>query len=271
MKIEKINDNQIRFTLTREDLEQRQIKLSELAYGSAKAKALFREMLRWASYKYGFEAEDIPLMVEAIPISAETLVLIVTKVPYPEELDPRFSRFSEGDAAFADSEDYYDDDDDGLFSDEDLEDLLSTSSRGPSIPKLSYEGSADDIVKIYGSPMPEEEDTSKEKKDTAEKEPKEIPNITRIYRFNDFDALVRAAAITHHLLKGASSLVRDHEEHYYLTIRRDDTSVTDFNRMMNILAEYGTPQKETPGLDAYLKEQYQMILPDHALSLLADI
>ena len=32
MKIEKVNDNQIRCTLTREDLEDRHIKISELAY-----------------------------------------------------------------------------------------------------------------------------------------------------------------------------------------------------------------------------------------------
>ena len=41
MKIEKINDNQIRCTLTRADLADRQLKLSELAYGSEKAKSLF--------------------------------------------------------------------------------------------------------------------------------------------------------------------------------------------------------------------------------------
>lgn len=37
MKIEKVNDNQIRCTLTREDLAERQIKLSELAYGHGKS------------------------------------------------------------------------------------------------------------------------------------------------------------------------------------------------------------------------------------------
>lgn len=42
MKIEKVNDNQIRCTLTREDLEDRHIKISELAYGSAKAKSLLK-------------------------------------------------------------------------------------------------------------------------------------------------------------------------------------------------------------------------------------
>ena len=41
MKIEKISDNQIRCTLTRADLADRQLQLSELAYGTEKAKSLF--------------------------------------------------------------------------------------------------------------------------------------------------------------------------------------------------------------------------------------
>ena len=45
VKIEKINDTQIRCTLTSEDLADRQLKLSELAYGSEKAKDLFRDMM----------------------------------------------------------------------------------------------------------------------------------------------------------------------------------------------------------------------------------
>ena len=34
MKIEKVNENQIRCTLTKQDLADRQINLRELAYGS---------------------------------------------------------------------------------------------------------------------------------------------------------------------------------------------------------------------------------------------
>ena len=94
MKIEKVSENQIRCTLTREDLAERQIKLSELAYGTEKAKRLFRDMMQQASYEFGFEADDIPLMIEAIPLSADTIILVITKVEYPEELDTRFSKFS---------------------------------------------------------------------------------------------------------------------------------------------------------------------------------
>ena len=92
MKIEKVNDHQIRCTLTREDLADRELKLSELAYGTEKAKDLFRDMMQQASFEFGFEAEDIPLMIEAIPLSSECIVLIITKVEDPDELDTRFSK-----------------------------------------------------------------------------------------------------------------------------------------------------------------------------------
>ena len=49
MKIEKVNDNQIRCTLTKEDLACRSLKISELAYGTQKAKDLFRDMMQQAA------------------------------------------------------------------------------------------------------------------------------------------------------------------------------------------------------------------------------
>lgn len=96
MKIERINENQIRCTLTSSDLSARNLNLGELAYGTEKAKKLFHEMIQKASNEVGFEADDIPLMVEAIPLSSESIMLIITKIEDPEELDTRFSRFSPG-------------------------------------------------------------------------------------------------------------------------------------------------------------------------------
>ena len=48
MKIERINENQIRCTLTSFDLSMRNLNLGELAYGSEKARSLFREMIKKA-------------------------------------------------------------------------------------------------------------------------------------------------------------------------------------------------------------------------------
>ena len=71
MKLERISENQIRCTLTRSDLAERELKISELAYGTEKAKALFREMMVQASDELGFEADNIPLIIEAVPFYNE--------------------------------------------------------------------------------------------------------------------------------------------------------------------------------------------------------
>ena len=40
-----------------------------------KAKSLFRDMMQQASFDFGFEADNIPLMIEAIPSSADSLMI----------------------------------------------------------------------------------------------------------------------------------------------------------------------------------------------------
>ena len=94
MKIERISDMQIRCTLTSDDLSMRNLNVRELAYGTEKAKNLFMEMMQLASSEVGFDAEGLPLMIEAIPCRDEGIVLLITKVEDPEEVDTRFARFS---------------------------------------------------------------------------------------------------------------------------------------------------------------------------------
>ena len=91
MKIERINENSIRCTLTGFDLSVRNLNLRDMAYGTEKARKLFQEMMTKASNEVGFEAENVPIMIEAIPLSADSIQLIISKVENPEELDTRFS------------------------------------------------------------------------------------------------------------------------------------------------------------------------------------
>lgn len=93
MRIEKINENQIRCILSKKDLADRQIKLSELAYGSEKARGLFRDMIEQANDEFGFEADDIPLMIEAMPLSGENIILQITKVENPEGMKDHMGNF----------------------------------------------------------------------------------------------------------------------------------------------------------------------------------
>ena len=94
MKIEKIDDNSIKCTLSSLDLSSRNLNLRDMTYGSQAAKRLFNEMMQKAKEEVGFSIENTPLMIEAIPLQGGAVQLIISKVDDPEELDTRFSKFS---------------------------------------------------------------------------------------------------------------------------------------------------------------------------------
>ena len=94
MKIERISDTQVKFILTQSDLDERDIKINELAYGSEKTHKLFQDMMRKAYSECDFESENTPLMVEAMPVASGHLVVVVTKLggmaEQPINLYPNF-------------------------------------------------------------------------------------------------------------------------------------------------------------------------------------
>ena len=95
MKIEKINDNQVKFILSKHDLSDRDIKFKELEYGSEKTQELFHEMMEQASIEYDFRTENTPLMIEAIPITMDSIMIIVTKISNLKDLDAKLGLFSD--------------------------------------------------------------------------------------------------------------------------------------------------------------------------------
>ena len=259
MKIEKVNDNQIRCTLTREDLAERQIKLSELAYGTEKAKLLFRDMMQQAAYEFGFEADDIPLMIEAIPLSQDTIILVITKVEYPEELDTRFSRFSD-----PDPEDVYEEAMAGggaAPAPEGADDILGLFRRIQEERRKAADaqGSKDSFVS-------EENDKKKETPVNV------LVDITKLFVFSDFSEITRLAHTLQGFYKGNNDLYKNEAAHrYYLLVSKSRQTPEEFNKVCNILSEYGTQQTYTPAAGAFMKEHYQVILKNHALQTLAEL
>lgn len=248
MKIEKINDNQIKCTLTREDLEQHQIRLSELAYGTEKAKKLFRNMMQEAYSRFGFEADNIPLMIEAIPMQGGTITLIITKVEDPEELDTRFSRFAPGNA---------------------------TQEENP----IQFDG-ADSIIdifqKIYEAKMkgsgkkPNTVDSSETSGDAARNSAVEPSvNLVHMYEFPDLDTVIHAAHGLNGFYSGVNSLYKDTRKNLYqLVIHQTSYTPEEFNKICNILSEYGTGRPYANSGEAYLMEHCETILPQTALQQL---
>ncbi len=250
MKIEKINENQIRCTLSREDLISRHIKLSELAYGSTKAKELFRELMEQAAYQYGFEAEDIPLLIEAIPLSSESIVLLVTKVDSPDELDTRFSRFSEND-------DDYDDDD---------MDIIDETPTKPF-----NEAAADDILNIFNSLLEKAQQAIAASPEKAAA--KGIPvDITKMFVFDNLEDVLKLSGVLATFYKGKNSLYKSpFDNKYYLVVSKTSDTAENYNRVCNILSEFSNQQNYMVGTDQYMSEHYETMIKGDAVQQLAKI
>ena len=261
MKIEKISENQIRCTLSREDLVDRELRISELAYGTEKAKALFRDMMQQANYEFGFDAEDIPLMIEAIPVSPECLVLVITKVEDPEELDTRFSKFSPDDA-----ENYDEDDDEfesnfhSLSSNDDLSDDFSDYED-------DYEDN-DDFLSLQKRPL----DKTREKDKDQGNKPKFPVNIVKVYSFQSLDEVIQMSSVVAHFYEGKNSLYKNPVNSvYYLVISKSDYSSEEFNKTGNIISEYGNQERSTYASPFYYDEHYELIIKDNAIQVLTNL
>ena len=248
MKIEKISDNQIRCTLTRADLADRQLQLSELAYGTEKAKSLFRDMMQQAAFEFGFEAEDIPLMIEAIP-SADSIVLIITKVEDPEELDTRFSKFAPSSIADAKKKNTPG----KLEGAEGLLDLLGKVQE-------SFETQAAQTAKAAS----ETSDDNTDKKDSG--------NNIRLFSFPVMENVLKAAHLLAPMYHGSNTLYKDdQEEMYMMALAQTDNSTADFNRICNMLSEYGALESASGATFAFLEEHCETFLSGNAVQQLANI
>lgn len=253
MKIEKISDSQIRCTLNKSDLIDRELRISELAYGTEKAKALFRDMIQQAFYEFGFEVDDIPLMIEAIPVSAECLVLVITKVEDPDELDTRFSKFSsfsshdDKEKADADEDAYADE---IINSFETLDDLEDSDDMEESSRELLVAGDV---------------------KDTEEKTVYPVTSdITKIYSFRTLNEVIGLAGILLGFYHGTNTLYKNPVNSvYYLVISKSHHTPEEFNKICNIITEYGKPERSTYASSTYFEEHYEVIVRDQALQILS--
>lgn len=170
-------------------------------------------MMQQASFDFGFEAEDLPLMIEAIPSSGDSIVLIITKVEDPEELDTRFSKFTQS--------------------------MDSEASPTEQLEKL--EG-AEDFLNLLNKVKEAAADIKPASKPQEEPAPLNV----RLFSFNHIDLVIQAAHLLAPAYHGSNTLYRDDEaDMYILALTPSDHSANEFNKICNMLSEYGSPEKPT--------------------------
>ena len=241
MKIERLNKNQIRCTLTKDDLESRHIKLSELAYGSDKTKSLFQDMMQQAADDFDFQADDIPLMIEAIPLSSESIILIISKVESPEELDTRFSSFTQQN---------------GEITGE-LEDVPEDTETIP-----------EEITDFVNQLKNAQRDIHKHAEESENCGTEKI----RIFSFRDLEQIMELAGRLNSVYRESNSIYKEEQSGtYYFVMHQGNMKDPDFNRVFHLTAEYLEPIKSSVGREAYFREHFKTIVSDTAIANLSQI
>lgn len=244
MKIERISENQIRCTLTGTDLSSRNLNLIELAYGTDKARGLFQEMMQKASREVGFQADDTPLMIEAIPLSSESIMLIITKVDDPEELDARFSRFSPS------SED---------------------TAQAPAFPRELLEGAEQLLSMLSEASHDAGKDGKTEETGDEEARSGAVPAV-RCFLFDTLDEVITAAHAVDPSFDGESVLYKDPASGTFtLVLRELEPDSKSFVRTANRLSEFGTPLRAGAHSESYYQEHYELMIGEKALEKLYGI
>ena len=243
MKIEKISDTQIRCTLNGEDLQSRELKISELAYGTEKAKTLFQDMIEQASQDFGFQADNLPLMVEAIPLSPDCIILVITKVDDPEEFDKKFANILPALEDLAKN-------DDGFVP------MLDTLSNNSDI--------LNDIENIDNEPADNKTDTTGKKASA--------PYVAETFVFDSLDSIIRAAEEIDQPFHGTSSVYKSRQGNYYLRVHCEESPHQKaFLQYCTLLSEYSKLTSEYDSSPAFLEERCETIIKDRAIDILRTI
>ena len=246
MKIEKLNENQIRCVLTSADLISRKINLAELAYGSEKAKNLFYDMMRQARHEVGFEVNGTPLMIEAIP-ALDSLTLIITKVNDPEELDTRFSSFSApGSTA---SPELHLSGADGILN------LLKKIKEAASGANTAKAGPSGNAAAASAKTAPDEGSV----------------HLIEAFRFSSLDDVIAASRAAGREVQCINSLYKYDSGTWLLILHSPEDSPESFNRICNILSEYSASDHCSDATESYLREHDCLMIRDCAIQKLAGL
>ena len=133
-----------------------------------------------------------------------------------------------------------------------------------SSEKNKTEDSSDRKTKIQPDTAEKHSDTEAAENDIAQTR----PDLTRIFTFSSLDTVIRAALALNGWYTGTNTLYKDRETTYVLILHQSGMNPEDFNRVCNMLSEYGTGKACTAATEAYFKEHGEILIADQALQQL---
>ena len=257
MKIEKVNDDQIKCILTKEDLAERKLSFSELTFGSEQANDLLRDMMQQASAEYGFEADDKPLMVEIVPMQSGMIIFVITKMSGNDSAEDTLIENMEEDAPEKEAE---------------VETPGGSVSISISGPMNGETAPMTPVMQSLQNLFKEMIGRGYEAKAPVKAKPAGSSNGERFFRFKDLDAVLGAAVELKNTDCGDSALYKDPENSSYcLILKPEGLDPKAFRAVCLKLADFSDPEKVTPAYASYIREHYRLLLPTDALTSLTQM
>lgn len=96
-------------------------------------------------------------------------------------------------------------------------------------------------------------------------------DLTRLYSFRSLREVTGSAHILSGFYSGTNSLYKQKDGSYLLVLSKSGHTPVEFNKICNILSEYGSSIKSVPASEAYLEEHFEPIIKNTALQSLSCI
>ena len=94
----------------------------------------------------------------------------------------------------------------------------------------------------------------------------------RLFSFSTLDGVIQAARLIAPAYKGANTLYKDGtEDIFLLALAPSEHSTNEFNKICNMLSEYGTPEKADSTVLAFLEEHCDVIISADAVQKLSTL
>lgn len=206
MQFHLINDDKLQIIVSREDMARRDIRKWGFSPHNPESQRMFEEILEEAYEACGFEVgQNAQLMIEAYPMTGESMLITVTKLKNGSL---------------------------GLPFDLDFEGL------GQAL--------REELQQLAGEELPEA-----------------VTNEC-VYRFVQLEDVIQAVKALHLNYDGKTQLFRYQDAYYFVLYSAD--ALTDADAA--ILSEYGDTVRTA---SAFFQEHGQVIIPENALAILADL
>ena len=234
MKIERLNENQLRFTVWSKDLPDEDFTIADLAGQTEKAEELIKYMMNKAKEEFGFITEEKPIVVEAIPVNKDCIVFLVTKVE-GEEQDEKFGYIEK-------------------LKHQAME--MAKSLKDGTI-ELTDDDEADDSIGKVNQP-------------SDEKTGKLLPYM--IYKSKDMENFITVARMVCSFYDSDNTLYKQESDiNYYLVVTHNRNTDKEFEYLCETLREFTEPYKFTYTTKYYFEEHYKTIIEKTALQTLSEL